>query len=47
MRYISTRGGSAAVGFADVLVGGLAPDGGLWVPESYPRRPPSAPQKRL
>ncbi|MGH9117634.1 MAG: threonine synthase [Acidimicrobiales bacterium] len=36
MRYVSTRGRSGAVGFADVLVGGLAPDGGLWIPEAYP-----------
>jgi threonine synthase len=25
------------VGFSDVVLGGLAPDGGLWVPESYPQ----------
>jgi threonine synthase len=37
MRYISTRGRAAPAGFADVLTGGLAPDGGLWVPEAYPR----------
>jgi threonine synthase len=36
LRYVSTRGRSGAAGFADVLVGGLAPDGGLWVPERYP-----------
>jgi threonine synthase len=36
MRYVSTRGRSTGAGFADVLVGGLAPDGGLWVPERYP-----------
>ena len=36
MRYISTRGGSQASSFADVLVGALAPDGGLYMPESWP-----------
>jgi threonine synthase len=36
MRYVSTRGRAAPAGFADVLTGGLAPDGGLWVPEAYP-----------
>ena len=33
MRYISTRGEMAAQGFCDVLLEGLAPDGGLAVPE--------------
>ncbi|AWB32610.1 threonine synthase [Orrella marina] len=36
MRYISTRGEMAAQGFCDVLLEGLAPDGGLAVPESVP-----------
>jgi threonine synthase len=36
MRYISTRGGAPAVGFIDALLGGLAPDGGLYVPETWP-----------
>jgi threonine synthase len=36
MRYISTRGGSPASSFSDVLVGALAPDGGLYMPESWP-----------
>jgi threonine synthase len=36
MRYVSTRGGATA-GFADVLLGGPAPDGGLYLPESWPR----------
>ena len=40
MRYVSTRGGSPALGFADVLLAGLAPDGGLYVPESWPALPP-------
>ncbi len=39
MRYISTRGGAPAGGFADVLLEGLAPDGGLYVPETWPVLP--------
>ena len=37
MRYISTRGGAAPQTFTDILLEGLAPDGGLYVPESYPQ----------
>ena len=37
MRNISTRGGCAPVPFSDTLLGGLAPDGGLFLPESYPQ----------
>ncbi len=37
MKYISTRGGMAPQPFCDILLGGLATDGGLTVPESYPR----------
>ena len=37
MRYISTRGGLAPQNFCDVLLMGLAPDGGLVMPESYPQ----------
>jgi len=36
MKYISTRGGMEPQPFSDILLGGLAPDGGLTVPESYP-----------
>ena len=36
MRFISTRGGMIPAGFTDVLLSGLAPDGGLVVPESIP-----------
>ncbi|MBZ4193921.1 MAG: threonine synthase [Candidatus Contendobacter sp.] len=36
MRYLSTRGGLAPASFSDILLGGLAPDGGLSLPESYP-----------
>jgi threonine synthase len=37
MRYISTRGGMSPQPFTAILLEGLAPDGGLAVPESYPR----------
>jgi threonine synthase len=36
MRYISTRGQAPARDFADVLLSGLAEDGGLFVPETWP-----------
>ncbi len=36
MRYISTRGQAPPVGFLDAVLAGLAPDGGLYVPESWP-----------
>lgn len=36
MKYISTRGQSPAQNFEQVLLTGLAPDGGLYVPESMP-----------
>ncbi|MGQ0442644.1 MAG: hypothetical protein ACT4OH_04230, partial [Methylophilaceae bacterium] len=31
MKYISTRGQSPALGFSEILLGGLAPDGGLYL----------------
>jgi threonine synthase len=37
MKYISTRGQSPALSFSQILLGGLAPDGGLYLPESYPK----------
>ena len=37
MRYISTRGGAEPRGFKEILLEGLAPDGGLYVPEKYPK----------
>lgn len=36
MRYVSTRGQAPSVGFTDAVLGGLAPDGGLYVPEAWP-----------
>jgi threonine synthase len=40
MRYVSTRGGSPPVALADALVRGLAPDGGLYVPDRVERWAP-------
>ena len=37
MRYISTRGKASSLSFEDVLLTGLASDGGLYVPESLPQ----------
>jgi threonine synthase len=37
MRYVSTRGGMPPEPFCAILLEGLAPDGGLVVPERYPR----------
>jgi threonine synthase len=36
MRFVSTRGASPAASFEDVLLSGPAPDGGLYVPETWP-----------
>ena len=36
MKYLSTRGQSPAQSFSEILLGGLAPDGGLYLPETYP-----------
>jgi threonine synthase len=36
MMFISTRGQAAPASFSDVLLAGLAPDGGLYLPESWP-----------
>ena len=37
MKYISTRGNAPAKNFTEILLGGLAPDGGLYLPEQYPQ----------
>lgn len=37
MKYLSSRGGMAPQGFSEILLEGLAPDGGLAVPEHYPQ----------
>ena len=36
MRYVSTRGSAHVLGFDDVVMTGLAEDGGLYVPEDWP-----------
>lgn len=37
MKYISTRGKDSPIGFEDALLSGLARDGGLYLPQSWPR----------
>ena len=41
IRYVSTRGTAPVLGFEDVMLTGLARDGGLYVPETWPRLAPS------
>ena len=40
MKYVSTRGEAPVLGFGDVLLAGLASDGGLYVPEAWPTLSP-------
>ena len=40
--YISTRGDTAPTNFADALLRGIAPDGGLYMPAAWPSLAPSA-----
>ncbi len=42
MRYVSTRGEAPELGFEDALLAGLARDGGLYVPATWPLMSPSA-----
>ena len=42
MRYVSTRGEAPPLGFAEAMLAGLARDGGLYVPQSWPRIEPQA-----
>jgi threonine synthase len=42
MRYISTRGEAPALDFVEVMLAGLARDGGLYVPQSWPAVAPAA-----
>ena len=42
MQYVSTRGEAPPLGFLDVTLAGLARDGGLYVPEAWPRFSPQA-----
>jgi threonine synthase len=41
MQYVSTRGQAPALSFSDVLMAGLAPDGGLYVPATWPQLSPA------
>ncbi len=36
MKYLSTRGDATPRGFSEILLEGLAPDGGLYLPTHYP-----------
>jgi threonine synthase len=40
VQYVSTRGEAPSLGFADVMLAGLARDGGLYVPDTWPRLEP-------
>jgi threonine synthase len=42
VRYISTRGEAPPLGFGEAMLAGLARDGGLYVPDAWPRLAPSA-----
>jgi len=37
VKYVSTRGNAPEASFLDILLSGLAPDGGLYLPASYPQ----------
>jgi threonine synthase len=41
VKYVSTRGGAPALDFEGALLAGLARDGGLYMPEAWPRLEPS------
>ncbi|MEZ5871892.1 MAG: threonine synthase [Nitratireductor sp.] len=41
MKYVSTRGRAPVTGFSDVLLAGLARDGGLYVPQEWPQFSPA------
>src|SRR5215831_4798561 len=40
MRFISTRDSNVRVGLSDAIAQGIAPDGGLYIPESFPQFEP-------
>ena len=37
MKFVSTRGQTPPLGFSDAVATGLAPDGGLYLPETLPQ----------
>lgn len=41
MRYVSTRGEAPTLGFSDTVLAGLARDGGLYLPETWPHFSPA------
>ena len=45
MKYVSTRGQAAPVDFVEACLTGLAPDGGLYVPEAWPQITPADPNE--
>jgi len=45
VKYVSTRGQAAPVDFIGACLAGLAPDGGLYVPETYPQIAPPRPDE--
>lgn len=45
MKYVSTRGQAAPVDFVEACLTGLAPDGGLYVPEAWPQIAPARPDE--
>ena len=47
MRFASTRDAAEAVSFSAAVQAGLAPDGGLYVPTSWPTMPAAAPSQDL
>ncbi len=46
MRYVSTRGGGEPISLSEALARGLAPDGGLYVPEQFPEAHVNLPPPR-
>jgi len=40
LKYVSTRGEAPELGFSDVLLAGLARDGGLYIPQTWPKLTP-------
>ena len=40
LHHVSTRGEAPPLGFAEAMLAGLARDGGLYVPEAWPRLEP-------
>ena len=46
MKYLSTRGDRTSKRFSEILLEGLAPDGGLYLPVSYPQIADKLPQLR-